>query len=597
MLSSKRILLLLLFFVFSSCDFPTLPSLDLCNTQFKGGECYIQSMQKDSLNIQSYRDNAIILNYLLEDSSILVADSITYDIPDSLIIERKLESDSIYTEFIIPYTYSDTLNYYRDTMVYDTGLYHYRLATKNENGRSLYDSISINHQLPQIEKLDIGEISCSNIPISWECDIRVFSDTSGTYNTLKFQIERILLDTNITTSDTIYNIELPYEEDNTYEFNDATFDFGVVYEYKVAFQGIAINSLSAVLQTSIPNPTVNAEVIWVPISSDIMYLNWDIDGDMIYDLIKVSNKISGITRTIYQNNDSTNAGYLIDSLSTYANGIYAGQKLDYTLHWFCNGVEKIKTSHAATLPYYNMVYIPDVTDVSDYEYTEIPALDTIYHSIIDSSDAFYIDTYEITENVYYAPELNTSIEANSLPKGSLSYDYANTFAQTRHPSNSDISCDLSGIGFRIPEDYEWQIASRCQYNWENKTCDEYFDYPINVVGDNAIISCNFINYSGCCDADIDCVQSVDQYPESITPFGLYGTSGNLQEWVVNSNSSSSNKDYFKLIGGHFLSTHDEVKTTSVYYSFSDLTAHDSYGLRTVFDAEQFLGIWRDCVDQ
>ena len=64
MLSSNRILLLLLFVVFSSCDFPTLPSLDLCNTQFKGGECYIQSMRQESLNIQSYSDNAIILNYL-----------------------------------------------------------------------------------------------------------------------------------------------------------------------------------------------------------------------------------------------------------------------------------------------------------------------------------------------------------------------------------------------------------------------------------------------------------------------------------------------------------------------------------------------------
>ena len=48
--------------------------------------------------------------------------------------------------------------------------------------------------------------------------------------------------------------------------------------------------------------------------------------------------------------------------------------------------------------------------------------------------------------------------------------------------------------------------------------------------------------------------------------------------------------------GHFSSTYDEVKTTSVYYSFSNSTVHASYGLRTVFDAEQFLGIWRDCVD-
>ena len=77
-------------------------------------------MRQESLNIQSYSDNAIILNYLLEDSSILVADSIAYDIPDSLIIERKLESDSIYTEFIIPYI--DTTNYYLFRRLKDSGV-------------------------------------------------------------------------------------------------------------------------------------------------------------------------------------------------------------------------------------------------------------------------------------------------------------------------------------------------------------------------------------------------------------------------------------------------------------------------------------------
>ena len=542
-------------------------------------------MQQESLNIQSYSDNAIILNYLLEDSSILVADSIIYNIPDSLIIERKLESDSIYTEFIIPY--SDTTNFYLDTTIYDTGLYHYRLATKNENGRSLYDSVSINHQLPPIQNISVGEITCSNIQILWEYDIDVFSNT---YDTLKFQIERILSATDTTT----YNIDLPYSEDNKYEFNNNTFEFGVAYEYKIAFQGNAINSLSAAVQSDIPNPPINVDSLyWIPISSDIVYVNWNIGGNYNYfDSIKVDNEITDVTYLIHQNKDApTNAGYLIDSLSTYANGINAGQKVEYTLHWFCKEKHNIKIFEAATLPYNNMVYIPDV---SNYPYTEISTSGT-YASSMPSSP-FYIDTYEITENVYNAPELNTPIEANSLPKGSLSYDSANTFAQNRHPANnSNILCnELSQIEFKIPQDYQWQIASRCQYNWENKTCEQYFDYPINVVGDNAIISCNFINYSGCCDVNIDCVQSVDQYPESITPFGLYGTSANLQEWVVNNNSSISAN---KLIGGYFSSTYDEVTTTSVYYSFSNSTAHASYGLRTVFDAEEFLEIWRDCVDQ
>ena len=590
MLFSKRILILLLFFIFSSCgivDPP--PPLDPCNTQFKGGECYMQAMQQDSLSINSYRDNAIMLNYLLEDLSILLADStISYDSvsvrPDSLIIERKLESDSIYTEFIIPY--SDYEYFYLDTMVYDTGLYHYRLATKNENGRSLYESSSINHQLPQIDSLSIGVKTCSNIPILWKCNIDVFSDT---YATLKFQIERIIYNAD---TDTIYNIELPYlHPDSIYIFNDTTFDLGTIYEYKVAFQGRTINSLSATVQTDIPDPQIYVNSLyWIPISSDIMYLNWDIGGDLIYDSIKVSNQISDITHTIYQNNDApTTADYLLDSLSTYSNGITAGHKVKYILQWYCQEDVNTRSINAATLPYYNMVYIPDV---SDYEYTEIFTSDTIYYDSTISSSAFYIDTYEITDNVYNNPNSNTPIEANSFPMDSLSYDDANIFAEEyRQPeNNSSILCNnLNEVIFKVPEDYEWQIASRCQYNWENKTCEDYFDYPISIEGQNAIPSCNYVNFNECGGE----VQAVDQYSESITPFGLYGTSGNLMEWVVNNNSS---REDFKLIGGSFLSTSDQIKTTSVHYISLAEEGDIAFGLRAVFDANEFLYIWRDCVD-
>ena len=542
-------------------------------------------MQKESLNIQSYSDNAIMLNYLLEDSSILIADSIAYDIPDSLIIERKLESDSIYTEFIIPY--SHTTNFYLDTMIYDTGLYHYRLATKNENGRSLYDSVSINHQLPPIQNISVGEITCSNIQILWEYDTDVFSNT---YDTLKFQIERILSGTDITT----YNIDLPYSEDNKYEFNNDTFEFGVAYEYKIAFQGNAINSLSAAVQSDIPNPPTNVDSLyWIPISSDIVYVNWNIGGNYNYfDSIKVDNEITDVTYLIHQNKDApTNAGYLLDSLSTYANGINAGQKLEYTLQWFCKEKHNVKIFKAATLPYNNMVYIPEV---SDYLYTEIEEDGTVFNAT-KSSLPFYIDTYEITENVYKNHDANTAIEANSFPMDSLSYDGANTFAQNRHPANnSNILCDeLSQIQFRIPQDYEWQIASRCQYNWENKTCDDdYFDYPISIEGENAIPSCNYVNFKDCWPPGEGEAQAVDQYPESITPFGLYGTSGNLQEWVVNNKSST---EYSKLIGGFYLSTSGQIKTTSVYYFSLAEEGDIAFGLRTVFDANVFLDIWRECV--
>ena len=45
----------------------------------------------------------------------------------------------------------------------------------------------------------------------------------------------------------------------------------------------------------------------------------------------------------------------------YNNGIYAGQKVEYTLQWSCKEEHNVKIFEAATLPYNNMVYIPDVS--------------------------------------------------------------------------------------------------------------------------------------------------------------------------------------------------------------------------------------------
>ena len=165
MLYFKRIIFL--FFVFSCVTEP--PPLDPCNTQFKGGDCYIQSLQKDALDIVSWSDNAIRLDYFLEDPSILIEDSINFDTPDSLIIERRMHPETEYTEFKVPYI--DTTNYYIDSTVYDTGLYYYKLATQNVNGRSLYDEVTVYHSLPQIQNLSVGDIACSRIEISWEYDI------------------------------------------------------------------------------------------------------------------------------------------------------------------------------------------------------------------------------------------------------------------------------------------------------------------------------------------------------------------------------------------------------------------------------------------
>ena len=140
MLYSKKILLL--FFVFSCVPAPTEP--DVCNTQFKGGDCYIQSMQQDSLDIVSWSDNAIRLDYFLEDPSNLIEDSINFNIPDSLIIGRRMHPETEYTEFVVPYI--DSTNYYIDSQIYNENFFKkYKVVNEIK-----VDNLSINNSFKKI---------------------------------------------------------------------------------------------------------------------------------------------------------------------------------------------------------------------------------------------------------------------------------------------------------------------------------------------------------------------------------------------------------------------------------------------------------------
>jgi len=119
-------------------------------------------MDRDLLRVQSYSDYAISLAYFLE--NIPIGDSSYYAIPDSLIIERKLEQDSVYSVL-----FTGAVNYsidttFIDSMVNDTGIYHYLLATKNQYGRSVFDSVSWHHQLP-VDTIKMVERTCDYVKI------------------------------------------------------------------------------------------------------------------------------------------------------------------------------------------------------------------------------------------------------------------------------------------------------------------------------------------------------------------------------------------------------------------------------------------------
>ena len=65
----------------------------------------------------------------------------------------------------------------------------------------------------------------------------------------------------------------------------------------------------------------------------------------------------------------------------------------------------------------------------------------------------------------------------------------------------------------------------------------------------------------------------------------------MQEWVVSTYTGNN-----KLMGGSYLSSNDAVTSKSVFYVQEETTVDPTFGLRTVFNAENFLSDWKTCIE-
>ncbi|GAB4504761.1 MAG: hypothetical protein Fur0043_17550 [Anaerolineales bacterium] len=133
-------------------------------------------------------------------------------------------------------------------------------------------------------------------------------------------------------------------------------------------------------------------------------------------------------------------------------------------------------------------------------------------------DAFYIDKYEVTNEMYdacaFAVECRKPKQAGSVTHSTY---YSNpVFA--KYPviyvdwKMAKAYCEWRGA--RLPTEAEWEKAAR--------GTDERI-YPWGSTK----IDCSFANLPGC----VGDTTPVDQYESGVSPYGVYGMAGNVLEWT------------------------------------------------------------------
>ena len=327
---------------------------------------------------------------------------------------------------------------------------------------------------------------------------------------------------------------------------------------------------------------------WIPINSSAIGIYWSIENSGAssgeISSLTISNTFNSENDFIYEGSELS--GFFIDSLTNSNISIYPNQQIEYTIEW-C-GLTDCDDSvfMASTFPIYNMQYVPAINDV-DFNGNTI------------STEAFYIDIYEVHENIFNNNDNSFLKPELSNPKTEITMTDAQNYCNSRSNSylgfqsvyNGGIP-DLDVLGFKLPTESEWYVAAAVLYDWDNGSTS-IFEYTTQVG--SGVINCNYGNILNC-GGEVKKVGSYSDNSDCVTclkstsPNGLYDCNGNVKEWVEKSNSYPHGADLLDrgvIMGGDFMSPANQSKNN--FFIYEDLNfAHPTIGFRTVVLAEPFL---------
>lgn len=152
-------------------------------------------------------------------------------------------------------------------------------------------------------------------------------------------------------------------------------------------------------------------------------------------------------------------------------------------------------------------------------------------------DSFYIDTYELTNRQYaYFIEATERTPPRHWKEGQFPEGSEN------HPvtgvSYEDAAAFAAWSGKRLPSELEWELAAMGQVTRQYPWGDSYRPGMANTWSEG-----------------LGGTSPVDEYLDDVSPYGVYGTAGNVAEWV--DGWSDSERTYRVFRGGSFYVNQDD----------------------------------------